>query len=442
MSKLTDFFLPGLFLLSAFAFVGSENRARPAEDKVKTHISVWVGWAGFEYDAFQAVVNDYNKSQNKVFVDLLSISDVSTKTLVSTAAGIPPEISLVSGSEMPQFADAGAIEPMDDFMKANGLTESNYVPGYWQVLQYQGKTFALPATPATIALHCNTEILKQAGYSKPPETIEEMDEMVNKISKSKDGKMVLSGFLPGEPGWWSWSWGPFFGGKLWDGVSKVTINTPENLRAMTWIQSFSKRFGPGQILAYKSGFGTFASPENAFLADKVAMEIQGVWMNNFIQKYNPKLKWAAVPFPYPKDRPDLKGHAIVDQDIFILLKGCKHKAEAENFMAYVQSQGPMEKLCLGQKKSSPLREKSAEFWAKHENPYIRLFDDLAYSPTAFSTPKIAIWPEFQAEISNAMDEVTLMQKTPQEALTAIENRIQPKLDQYLHRLEMRRRAGK
>ncbi len=442
MSKLSDLFIPGLIALSFLALAGTELRAHPKDDPVKTHIAVWVGWSGFEYDAFQSVVDDYNKSQNKVFVDLLSITGNSTKTLISTSAGIPPEISLLSAAEIPQFADAGAIDVLDEDCKKYGWTEDKYVPGYWGVIQYHGHTMALPATPSTVALHYNTDILKRSGYGKPPETIEEMDEMVNKITKVENGKVKVAGFLPAEPGWWRWSWGPYFGGQLWDGKSKITMNTPENLRAMKWVESFSKRFGPAQIQAYKSGFGVFASPENAFLADKVAMEVQGVWMNNFIEKYNPKLKWNAAPFPYPKDRPDLKGHTIIEQDIFVLLKNCKHRAEAVDFLAYLQKQGPMEKLCLGQKKSSPLRVKSDEFWAKQDNPCIHLFDDMAYNKNCIATPKIGIWPEYEAEIGNAMDEVSLLQKTPEDALKAIDARMQPKLDQYLNRLEKRREAGK
>ncbi len=442
MSKLSDLLIPGLISLSLLALVGTELRAHPKEDATRTHIAVWVGWSGFEYDAFQSVVNDYNKSQNKIFVDLLSITGNSTKTLISTSAGIPPEISLLSGAEIPQFADAGAIDVLDDECKKHGWTQDKYVPGYWDVLQYQGHTMALPATPSTVALHYNVDILKRAGYAKPPETLEEMDEMVNKITTTEHGKVKLAGFLPQEPGWWTWCWGPFFGGQLWDGKSKITMNTPENLRAMKWVESFSKRFGPAQIQSYKSGFGVFASPQNAFLADKVAMEIQGVWMHNFIQKYNPKLRWGAAPFPYPKDRPDLKGHTVIDQDIFVLLKNCKHREEAIDFLDYLQHQGPMEKLCLGQKKSSPLRVKSPEFWAKQDNPYIHLFDDMAYHKGSFATPKIGIWAEYGAEIASVLDEVSLLQTTPEDALKAIDARMQPKLDQYLSRLEKRRKAEK
>ena len=441
MVKLSDFLIPGLASLALFALVGTELRSHPAEDETRTHIAVWVGWSGFEYDAFQSVVNDYNRSQNKIFVDVLSITGNSTKTLISTSAGIPPEISLISASEIPQFADAGAIEVLDQACQQRGWTQDKYVPGYWDVLQYQGHTMAVPVTPSTVALHYNLDILKRAGYDKPPETIEEMDEMVNKITKVERGKVTMAGFLPAEPGWWTWAWGPYFGGRLWDGKSKITMNTPENLRAMKWVASFSKRFGPAQIESYKSGFGVFASPQNAFLADKVAMEIQGVWMNNFIQKYNPKLRWAAAPFPYPKDRPDLNGHTIIDQDVCVVLKNCKHRDEAIEFLAYLQKQGPMEKLCLGQKKSSPLRVKSAEFWAKQDNPYIHLFDDMAYSKSSFASPKLGIWAEYGAEITSELDEVSLLRKTPEEAVRAIDARMQPKLDQYLNRLEKRRSAG-
>lgn len=441
MSKLGDYFIPSLIGFALLALVGTELRVRPKVDHTRTHIAVWVGWTEFEFEAFRQVVDDFNKSQNEIFVDLLSLTGNDTKTLISASAGIPPEISLLSASQIPQFADAGAIDILDDDCKANGWNEQKFVPGYWNVIQYNGHTMALPATPATVALHVNTDIMRDAGYSKTPETIEEMDEMVEKITKIKDGKLTMAGFLPGEPGWWSWCWGPYFGGQLWDGSRKITMNTPENLRALTWVQSFAKKYGKGQIQAYKSGFGTFASPQNAFLDGKVAMEIQGVWMNNFIQKYNPKLKWTAVPFPYPKDRPDLKGHTIIDQDIFVVVKGCKHRAEAITFLKYMQSTGPMEKLCLGQKKSSPLRVKTPEFWAKHENPYIHLFDDMAYHPKAFATPKTAIWAEYQAEIANMMDEVQLLKVTPLQALKNVDARMQPKLEQYEKRLEARRKAG-
>ncbi len=441
MFKLSDFLIPGLVTVIITALVCSEIRADKSDPPGPVRVSVWVGWGGFELEGFQAVVKDYNKSQNHTYVDLLSVSGNGTKTLVSASAGIPPEISLLGGPEMLQFASAGALMPLDDVYRETGIKKEDYVPAYWDLLSYDGNTWAWASTPATIALHYNTEILKNAGFEKPPETIEEMDKMMDKITVLENGRMKMSGFIPGEPGWWNWCYMPYFGGKLWDGDSKITANDKDNIRAMTWIQSISKRFGASQMSSFKGGFGNFASPQNAFLDGKVAMEIQGVWMYNFINKYAPKLPWSAVAFPYPSDRPDLKGHTIVDQDIFVLLKGCKHPKEAIEFMTYVQSQPVMEKLCLSHQKTTPLRNKTSEFWAKHKNPSIRLFDDMAYSKNAFSAPRLPIWPEYEAELRNAFDEITLVSKTPAEALNTVNSRMQPKLDRFNQILKLRKEAG-
>lgn len=114
------------------------------------------------------MVNDYNKSQNHIVVDLLSVSGNSQKTLVAASAGIPPEISLLGGPEMIQFADAGAIVPLDKAFEETGIKEENYVPGYWDVMKYEGHLYAWPSTPATIALHYNLDILKKAGFTSRP----------------------------------------------------------------------------------------------------------------------------------------------------------------------------------------------------------------------------------------------------------------------------------
>src|SRR5258708_27885617 len=100
--------------------------------------------------------------------------------------------------------------------------------------------------------------------------------------------------MAAEPGWWNWGMGYLFGGQLWDGKSRITANSPENVRAMTWVQSFSKKYGASELHTFRSGFGGFTTPQNAFMASQVAMELQGVWIANFIGQYAPKLHWAST----------------------------------------------------------------------------------------------------------------------------------------------------
>jgi hypothetical protein len=102
----------------------------------------------------------------------------------------------------------------------------------------------------------------------------------------------------------------------------------------------------------------------------------------------------------------------------------------------------MELLCMGQRKHSPLSHVSEDFYRKHPNPYIRLFADLPKSPTVVAPPKTGIWPEYQAEMNAAFEQVALGNKTAKEALDYVQNRVSLINDDYIAQLKARREAGK
>src|SRR5262245_58286596 len=63
----------------------------PANGRV--HIQYWEKWTSFEGDAMRDVVNAFNRSQNRVFVHMLTISQVDQKMLLATAGGNPPDVA-------------------------------------------------------------------------------------------------------------------------------------------------------------------------------------------------------------------------------------------------------------------------------------------------------------------------------------------------------------
>ena len=97
---------------------------------------------------------------------------------------------------------------------------------------------------------------------------------------------------------------------------------------------------------------------------------------------------------------------------------------------------------MGQRKHSPLSHVSPGFYAKHPNPYIKLFADLPKSPNVISPPKTGIWPEYQAEMTAAFEQVALGKKTAKEALDYVQNRVEMINDDYQSQLKARREAGK
>ncbi len=443
--QLRDFALPLAGLGILFTIFASEQITTPHPEPGPVHVAYWEKWTGFEGDAMQAVVDTYNRKQNKIHVDLLTVSGIESKTLLAVAGGDPPDVAGLYGPNMAQYADDRAILKLDDYCREKGISAADYIPAFWDMGTYEGHVYALPSAPASTALHYNKQMFRDAGLDpeKPPQTIEEMDAMAEKITtRDAQGKLDKAGFMPSEPGWWNWGWGETFGGKLWDGKTKITADDPNNIRAMAWVQSYSRKYGAAQLQSFRSGFGNFSSPQNAFLSSKVAMEMQGVWMHNFIDQYAPSLEkpvlnWAAVPFPYPADRPDLAGTTFADLDILVIPRGAKHPKEAFEFIAFVQSQEGMELLCMGQKKNSPLVKVSPDFYRTHPNPYIKLFAEMPKNKNVLSPPKLALWPEYKDELSNAFDEIALLKVTPEEGLKHVQERMQPKMDQYLERLHKR-----
>ena len=126
-------------------------------------VEYWEKWTGEEARAMQQIVDDFNQSvgrQKKIYVRYQSISAVNEKTLVATAAGVPPDVAGLWDEQIAQFAALGALLEIDDLAASLGrpITPDLYKPIYWKGCNYHGHLYALISTPATYALHYNQRI--------------------------------------------------------------------------------------------------------------------------------------------------------------------------------------------------------------------------------------------------------------------------------------------
>ena len=103
---------------------------------------------------------------------------------------------------------------------------------------------------------------------------------------------------------------------------------------------------------------------------------------------------------------------LAESDVLVIPKGARYVKEAFEFIRYVNKQGPMEKLCLGQRKFSPLAKVSDGFIQNHPNRYIRTFIELANSPNAHYVPRLSVWAEYNDEMNVAVDQVTALTDHP------------------------------
>lgn len=422
--------LHGALAAAAVVLIPGGAFAAPLE------LQYWEKWTRFEGDAMKAVVEDFNASQERLRVTYVTVSDVTQKTLIATAGGDPPDLAGLFDADVVSFADKNALIPLDDHLARAGIPLDRFLPVFIDACRYRGRTWAVPTTPASVALHWNKDLFRRAGLDpeRPPRTIGELDAMADRLTvRDAQGRIVTMGFLPWEPGWWNWAWPYFFGGRLWDGAETITCDEEPCVASFRWAQAYSRKYGVGPVQVFSSGFGNFSSPQNAFMAGKVAMEIQGVWMYNFLREYSPRMRWGAAPFPTAT--PELYGRSIADQDVLAIPRDARHPEDSFAFIAHVVSQGAMERLCLGQRKFTPLREVSPAFLRAHPHPRIGLFSDLARHRLTFTLPQLTFWQEYAEELNVAFQRVYLLQTTPEEALGAVKRKMQRRLDRELRRFK-------
>ena len=386
----------------------------------------------------RAVVDDFNASQNRIFVDFSSVSQMDRRLMLAISGGVPPDVAGVTGKTLPAYAENNALTPLDRLATLNGIRRERYIDVIWRICSYRGHLWALPTTPACLALIWNKKLFREAGLDpdQPPRSIAELEQFNERLVKWRpDGHLASCGSLPAEPGWYDdiWSW--WFGGRLWDGDKTITADSTENVAAYDWIASYPKRFGASDLLAFRDGSGTFASPQNPFFTGRIAMVLQGPWMYNFIQHFAPPdFEWGMAAFPSALgDR--LKDVTLVETEALVIPAGVKHPNEAFEFIKYVNSPGPMEKLCLGHRKFSPLRECSAEFFRNHPNPYIARFLELAKSPNAHFIPQLTTWPIYSNDLTQAFDRIWAGRASAREALAEVQQREQRAFNRRQERWE-------
>ncbi|MCK6470253.1 MAG: extracellular solute-binding protein [Planctomycetes bacterium] len=455
---------------SAFTFTAAGEQPKPLAQET-VHIVYWEKWNGFEGDAMQNCVDAFNDESQKafdskdldarkrfltpdgkpIFVHMLSTTHVNRKALLAVSGGVPPDLAGLWSRDVPDFAFYEAALPLDEWLARDGPPPEAYHPCYWSMCVYRGHVWALPTTPSTIALHWNKNLFKEAGLDpdRPPRTLAELDAYNRKLTKrDENGRLVQMGFLPTEPGWWNYGWGNWFGGKFVSEDGRTLLcDTQPWIDAYAWLDKMAAEFGREGVSSFRGGIGNFDSPHNAFIAGKVAMVLQGVWMANFIRRYKPAMRWGVAPFPGPGGS-DAEPVSIAQADVLVIPRGCPNPEAAWRFARYVSSTGPddpsaplegMEILCDGQGKHTPFRHATPRFLAEHRHEQLKVFIDLGASPNAVIEPLMPIWKEYRLGLQAAFEKLWLKGDqpgvTPESVLKELKDRLQPKLDNAWKKIE-------
>lgn len=254
----------------------------------------------------EEMVRRYNESQSQYEVVPLLVPDSSadSKFLLSTAGAKPPDVMLHWTQAMSTWAEGKMLTPLDSLMTPDEMrrfkTES--YPVIAKSGWYKGRLYGITVGFDLWVLYYRADHFREAGIdpdpAKFPKTLEGVVELGKHLDRfDKQGNPTRIGFLP-QP---LVNFVPSFGGWFYDEKrGELTINTPENLRALEFLVEQRKRIGFDKAIRFISGLTSSAGIDMTFIGGAYSITLDGEWRVEHFRNYAPNMDYHTVFLPPPK----------------------------------------------------------------------------------------------------------------------------------------------
>lgn len=400
----------------------------------KTIITYWTGWSGHELEIQRRIIKRFNDTHPNINVNIFSVAGSYEKVKISFAAGDPPDVcSAIWAEDLAGYAMRGALTPLDEYLHKSGRNADEYMPGIWDMFQYNGHTWALNVTTNSVFILYNRDAFEEAGLdsNRPPETIAELDGDNAKLAEfDRSGNVVRFGYRPEGLLWW----GYVFGGTFYDPKTKmVTANHPKNIEALQWLASYGKRYDLRKIDSFRSTFTSslYASTYGGLygiFSGKIAMMPTGEWCEQFIKRYSKNFHYGYFPAPFPPR--GRKNTVTVGGSVFVIPKDSKHKDAAWEFLNWLTQPEQVKEFCVCIDNIPPLKV-VAQMPEFTQRPIFKFASELVSGPNAFGPPQMPVWPEYLDELSRAEDYAVHGKGDPKRLLDEVTVKIQHALNEAL-----------
>lgn len=269
-----------------------------AQDE-KTTIDFWSGLTGPDGDFLARMVQTYNETNTDgIFINhtVYHWNEFFTRWLEAIDAGDAPDVILYHINEMPQYANLGAVIPMDDLIAEAGINMDDFGDTVREMSAWNGQIYGIPFDIHPLALYYNVDMVEAAGLdpNNPPKTGEEFMTWATALTTDTVfGVSIPTTNVMTFRLWWSLMFqngGQFIS----DDLQTITINNPESAEALQFLYDLVHVQGVAPIEQ--------ADPDADFRDGKTAMTFQGPWwINGFAETEN--LNFMTAPLPLFFDTP-------------------------------------------------------------------------------------------------------------------------------------------
>ena len=162
-------------LLAASLMAASTVQAAPQE------VTMWHYFDQKpEQEMLADMVEEYNSLQDDIHINATFVSrtELMNQYTVGALSGELPDIGQVDSPDMESYISLGVFEDITDDLESWGELDQFYDGPLSSCKDPDGKVYGLPQNSNCLALACNMDLLKAAGYDHMPQSLDEFKEMV------------------------------------------------------------------------------------------------------------------------------------------------------------------------------------------------------------------------------------------------------------------------
>lgn len=223
------------------------------------------------------------------------------------AANQTPELNSW-GTEFVPWASRGAMTPLDEYIEKDDFDTSIFAENMYDALYYDGKQWQFPYSTGVCVLFYNVELFEQAGVEPPTHdwydetwTTDAFIETAQKLTLDSEGRNasdpdfdaahIVQYGVGGMQSGAFWPW--YFGGDFTDPeVTEYTGDSPEAIEGMQFVQDLIHKY---HVMPSSEQTEALAAGGNIFTTGRVAMTIDGAWSCTTMNEADFQWDIAATP---------------------------------------------------------------------------------------------------------------------------------------------------
>jgi multiple sugar transport system substrate-binding protein len=207
----------------------------------------------------------------KVTQTTFPYDDYQTKVIAAHVAGNGPDVLQFYYGWLDKFQQGGVLQALDPAVFPSDAIEKDFFP-IVSAISRDGKYYGLPTAVRSLALFYNKNLLKEAGITEPPKTLDELVADAKKTTKTDGAGNITSegitlDFAGQDHQWWREVLVRQFGGVPYDDKGNVAYNSDAGVKALTWYTDLATKEKVGSVGFMDEGQAAFKGGLAAFTVD-------------------------------------------------------------------------------------------------------------------------------------------------------------------------------